>query len=88
MPLLRCPVRSATHVSVLPVARATVTNVALKSWARIGWRTALRSKSWLLVTPARLKSRRSERSLRRIALGRKNYLFVGDVASGKSLVGL
>jgi transposase len=24
----------------------------------------------------------------RIALGRKNYLFVGDVASGKSLAGL
>ena len=30
----------------------------------------------------------SERSLRRIALGRKNYLFVGDAASGRSLVGL
>ena len=30
----------------------------------------------------------SERSLRRIALGRKNQLFVGDVASGKSLAGL
>jgi transposase len=30
----------------------------------------------------------SERSLRRIAMGRKNYLFVGDVASGKSLAGL
>jgi transposase len=30
----------------------------------------------------------SERSLRRIALGRKNYLFVGDVDSGRSLAGL
>lgn len=30
----------------------------------------------------------SERALRRIALGRKNYLFVGDVAAGKSLAGL
>jgi transposase len=35
-----------------------------------------------------LDNNASERSLRRIALGRKNYLFVGDVASGKSLVGL
>ncbi len=32
--------------------------------------------------------RPTARSLRRIALGRKNYLFVGDVASGKSLAGL
>jgi transposase len=30
----------------------------------------------------------SERALRRVALGRKNYLFVGDVAAGKSLAGL
>jgi len=35
-----------------------------------------------------LDNNASERSLRRITLGRKNYLFVGDVASGKSLVGL
>jgi transposase len=35
-----------------------------------------------------LDNNASERSLRRIALGRNNYLFVGDVASGKSLVGL
>jgi transposase len=35
-----------------------------------------------------LDNNASERSLRRIALGRKNYLFVGDIASGKSLVGL
>lgn len=35
-----------------------------------------------------LDNNASERSLRRIALGRKNYLFVGDVDSGKSLVGL
>lgn len=30
----------------------------------------------------------SERALRRIALGRKNDLFEGDVAAGKSLAGL
>lgn len=35
-----------------------------------------------------LDNNASERSLRRIALGRKNYLFVGDVASGRSLAGL
>ena len=35
-----------------------------------------------------LDNNASERSLRRIALGRKNYLFVGDDAAGKSLAGL
>lgn len=35
-----------------------------------------------------LDNNASERSLRRIALGRKNYLFVGDVEAGKSLAGL
>ena len=35
-----------------------------------------------------LDNNASERSLRRIALGRKNYLFVGDVESGKSLAGV
>ncbi|MBN9166208.1 MAG: transposase [Myxococcales bacterium] len=32
-----------------------------------------------------LDNNASERALRRIALGRNNYLFVGDVASGRSL---
>lgn len=35
-----------------------------------------------------LDNNASERALRRIALGRKNYLFVGDLAAGKSLTGL
>ncbi len=35
-----------------------------------------------------LDNNASERSLRRIALGRKTYLFVGDVDAGKSLAGL
>ena len=35
-----------------------------------------------------LDNNASERSLRRIAIGRKNYLFVGDLASGESLAGL
>ena len=30
----------------------------------------------------------SARSLRRVALGRKNYLFVGDVDAGMSIAGL
>jgi transposase len=35
-----------------------------------------------------LDNNASERSLRRVALGRKNYLFVGDVAAGMSIAGL
>ena len=35
-----------------------------------------------------LDNNASERALRRVAIGRKNYLFVGDVAAGKSLAGL
>jgi transposase len=44
----------------------------------------------VFLTDARvpLDNNASERSLRRIALGRKNYLFVGDVDSGASLIGL
>ena len=30
----------------------------------------------------------SERALRRVALGRKNYLFVGDAAAGANVAGL
>lgn len=32
-----------------------------------------------------LDNNMSERALRRVALGRKNYLFVGDVNAGQSL---
>jgi transposase len=35
-----------------------------------------------------LDNNASERSLRRVALGRKNYLFVGDVDAGMSIAGL
>ncbi len=35
-----------------------------------------------------LDNNASERSLRRVALGRKNYLFVGDVDAGSSIAGL
>jgi len=35
-----------------------------------------------------LDNNASERSLRRVALGRKNYLFVGHVEAGASIAGL
>jgi transposase len=35
-----------------------------------------------------LDNNASERSLRRVALGRKNYLFVGDADSGANIAGL
>ncbi len=35
-----------------------------------------------------LDNNASERSLRRVALGRKNYLFVGDAAAGENIAGL
>jgi transposase len=35
-----------------------------------------------------LDNNASERALRRVALGRKNFLFVGDIESGKNLAGL
>jgi transposase len=42
------------------------------------------------LTDARipLDNNASERALRRVALGRKNFLFVGDLESGKNLAGL
>jgi len=35
-----------------------------------------------------LDNNASERSLRRVALGRKNYLFVGDVTAGENIAGI
>jgi hypothetical protein len=51
------PVRSAIHVSVLPLAKLIVMNVARVSWRRICRRVALVSKSSARSTPA--SSRRS-----------------------------
>jgi hypothetical protein len=48
------PVRSATHVSVRPVASEQVVNVARGSWALIGCRLALRSNSFSRVMRAAL----------------------------------
>jgi transposase len=58
----------------------TAIRYTLGQWAELG----------VFLEDARvpLDNNASERSLRRIALGRKNYLFVGDVAAGKSLAGL
>jgi hypothetical protein len=35
-----------------------------------------------------LDNNASERALRRVALGRKNFLFVGDATSGENIAGL
>jgi transposase len=53
---------------------------ALGQWAELG----------RFLTDARipLDNNASERALRRVALGRKNFLFVGDLESGKNLAGL
>ena len=52
------------------------------------WANGSRSASSSTDARVPLDNNASERALRRIALGRKNYLFVGDVAAGKSLAGL
>ena len=73
--LARCATTSAS--SEEPARRRRYT---LGQWAELG----------VFLDDARvpLDNNASERSLRRIALGRKNYHFVGDVASGRSLAGL
>jgi transposase len=43
---------------------------------------------FLHVAKLPLDNNRSEAALRRVALGRKNYLFVGDEDSGKNIAGL
>ncbi|XXT30713.1 hypothetical protein WMF45_00265 [Sorangium sp. So ce448] len=42
---LRCPVRSAIHVSERPLARFTVMKHARASWILMGCRASLRSNS-------------------------------------------
>ena len=58
----------------------TAIRYALGQWNELG--------VFLTVAGVPLDNNASERSLRRIAIGRKNYLFVSDVESGKSLAGL
>lgn len=59
---------------------STAIRYALNQWDELG----------LFLEDARvpLDNNASERSLRRVALGRKNFLFVGDVESGMSIAGL
>jgi transposase len=59
---------------------ATAINYALKQWSELG--------RFLEDARVPLDNNASERSLRRVALGRKNFLFVGDVEAGMSIAGL
>ena len=53
---------------------------ALNQWSELG--------RFLDDARVPLDNNASERSLRRVALGRKNHLFVGDVEAGTSIAGL
>jgi transposase len=57
-----------------------VIRYALNQWRELG--------RFLDDARVPLDNNASERSLRRVALGRKNYLFVGDVDAGMSIAGL
>jgi transposase len=59
---------------------ATAIRYALNQWRELG--------RFLDDARVPLDNNASERSLRRVALGRKNYLFVGDVDAGMSIAGL
>ena len=59
---------------------STAIRYALNQWRELG--------RFLDDARVPLDNNASERSLRRVALGRKNYLFVGDVEAGKSIAGL
>ena len=59
---------------------STATRYALNQWRELG--------RFLDDARVPLDNNASERSLRRVALGRKNYLFVGDVEAGASIAGL
>jgi transposase len=59
---------------------ATAIRYGLNQWRELG--------RFLDDARVPLDNNASERSLRRVALGRKNYLFVGDVDAGMSIAGL
>ena len=59
---------------------ATAIRYAVNQWRELG--------RFLDDARVPLDNNASERSLRRVALGRKNYLFVGDVEAGASIAGL
>jgi transposase len=82
------PIRDELHAWLLdqkprhppksPIAAAI--RYALNQWRELG--------RFLDDARVPLDNNASERSLRRVALGRKNYLFVGDVHAGMSIAGL
>src|SRR5512140_3761508 len=59
---------------------STAIRYALNQWRELG--------RFLDDARVPLDNNASERSLRRVALGRKNYLFVGHVEAGASIAGL
>jgi transposase len=66
------------HPPKSPIAAAL--RYGLNQWRELG--------RFLDDAAVPLDNNASERSLRRVALGRKNYLFVGDVKAGTSIAGL
>ena len=66
------------HLPKSPIS--TAIRYALNQWRELG--------RFLDDARVPLDNNASERSLRRVALGRKNYLFVGDVDAGTSIAGL
>jgi transposase len=66
------------HPPKSPIAAAI--QYALNQWDELG--------RFLEDARVPLDNNASERSLRRVALGRKNFLFVGDVEAGMSIAGL
>jgi transposase len=66
------------HPPKSPISAAI--RYALNQWRELG--------RFLDDARVPLDNNASERSLRRVALGRKNYLFVGDVEAGASIAGL
>jgi transposase len=66
------------HPPKSPISAAI--RYALNQWRELG--------RFLDDARVPLDNNASERSLRRVALGRKNYLFVGDVEAGSSIAGL
>ena len=77
--------RILTWFVLARAATRSARSAALSSSASMGRREIGR---FLDDARVPLDNNASERSLRRVALGRKNYLFVGDVEAGASIAGL
>jgi transposase len=70
--------QQAVHPPKSPIG--TAIRYSLNQWDELG--------RFLEDARVPLDNNASERSLRRVALGRKNFLFVGDVDAGSSIAGL